>query len=429
VLAAAATVHAERLIGYVVLAPDADGESDRLRGALEPILPASLIPAVVVTLPALPVNASGKLDRAALPAPDFAVGDDYRAPRDDREAAIAAEFAAVLELDRVGRDDDFFARGGTSLHAIRLAARLTSILGVRVSIADVLGHATPAAVARLFDHVPHRAGDAAFDVVLPIRTTGSREPLFCIHPVGGLSWAFAGLARHLDPERPLYGLQSPALGGVEPVPDSIDSWADRYVAAIREIQPDGPYHLLGWSLGGVLAHAVAVRLQRRGDSVRLLAMMDSWLTVEPGSGRPMTADDLLGGLLGLDGLAATAEPDLGLDADDVIRRLAALPEPFASLPRERVARIVAAGEESLTMTERYRPDRFTGDVVYFAASRDVPADQDGAAGWRVAVDGDVRRHLVDTTHWTMASPEALAAIGRVLNEVFQEGSQHDQSIR
>ncbi|WP_336081622.1 non-ribosomal peptide synthase/polyketide synthase [Nocardia sp. SSK8] len=399
-----AGVGADRLVGYVV-PREADRDPGDLRAALAAELPGYLVPAVVLTLDEFPVNTSGKLDRAALPVPALRQAV-YRAPVTATEQAVAAAFARVLDLDRIGMDDNFFDLGGNSLTAVQLAARLSEALGVAIPVAWFFAEPTPSVIAERVAGQRDSADDA-FAVLLPLRTGGSRAPLFCVHPVGGVSWSFAGITRHLDPERPVYGLQSPALGADEPLPATIEDWADRYVAAIRSVQPEGPYHLLGWSLGGLLAHAVATRLQADGATVARLAMMDSWLGEAPTGTAAPTVGDLLGGFAG---------QDVPFDVDGLVDAAAALGGPLAGLDRARVTRIVDAAAASMRMVDDYRPRRFDGDLVYFAATVDDPTGARGAASWADAIGGTVHRHGIDATHWAMTGEPALARIAAVLDQ-------------
>ncbi|MGW6424729.1 non-ribosomal peptide synthase/polyketide synthase [Nocardia sp. NPDC055053] len=397
----------DRLVGYVVA--DSAGAHDdpaATRAALAAELPAYLVPAVVVVLDEFPVNTSGKLDRAALPRPELRQAA-YRGPVTETERAVAGEFARVLGLDRIGMDDNFFDLGGNSLTAVQLSARLGAALGIAVPVAWFFADPTPSVVVERL-RAQDDSADDAFAVLLPLRESGTGAPLFCIHPVGGVSWSFAGLTRHLDPRRPIYGLQSPALTADEPLPATIDAWTQRYVTAIREVQPEGPYHLLGWSLGGLLAHAVATRLQAEGADVAQLAMMDSWLGDEPEQTPMPTVGDLLGGLAG-DSL------DADFDADGLAAAAAELGGPLAALDRTRIARIIDAATASMSMVDTYRPDRFDGDLVYFAATVDDPTGARGAASWATAIGGDVHRYGIDATHWAMAGEAALARIATVLD--------------
>nr|WP_309138616.1 non-ribosomal peptide synthetase [Nocardia cyriacigeorgica] len=399
------------LAGYfTTVEPLTEGD---LRAALSELLPNYMVPPVLMRLAELPLTANGKVDRNALPRPEIATRE-FRAPVTELERTICAVFATVLGVAqpaRIGLDDNFFERGGNSLLATRLAAQLGHALSEQIPVVWLFSAPTPAGLVAQIEQ--HRAGrgridaDAAFEVLLPLRAGGPREPLFCVHPVGGVAWSFAGLAAHIEPDRPLYGLQSPALNSDEPQAGSIEEWAQRYVREIRAVQPEGPYHLLGWSLGGVLAHAIAVLLQDQGQHVATLAMMDSPLTIEAELSAPIPVAELLGGLLG-------DQPGAELAPDQLADHLSRLPEPFASFGIDRLTRILDSGADSLRLITRYHPRPYKGELLYFTAASDDPTGATGAATWSDAVDGTVHNHAVQTTHWRMTTDAALARIGHVL---------------
>ncbi|MGF6887852.1 amino acid adenylation domain-containing protein [Nocardia sp. GAS34] len=399
-------------VSYVLAAPGHPLDPAAVRADLTARLPRHLIPAALMMLDRVPLTPMGKVDRKALPAPVFATGD-YRPPVTADERMVCEIFAEVLGADRIGLDDNFFECGGSSLLATRVAARLSSVLGHRVPVTALFTAATPGALAAGL-----RAGriDAAgaFEVLLPIRPGGGSAPLFCVHPIGGIAWSFAGLAAHLDPDRPLYGLQSPALASDEPPPASIEDWARRYLREMRTVQPSGPYHLLGWSQGGVIAHAIAALLQAEGEQVGLLAMMDSRLVHESGAVAGPEPIELLSGLLGRSFDDAPA-PEIH-DVPQLVEYLSRLPEPFASFGADRISRVLEAAVSSLEA--EYHPVPVAGDLVYFTASQDDPTGVAGASTWTGAMLGGIRNHPVAVTHWHMTTGAALARIGAVLTETL-----------
>ncbi|MGW4241287.1 non-ribosomal peptide synthetase [Nocardia sp. NPDC004722] len=404
----------DRLVAYVV---GADGEPDKqqLQSALAAELPSYMIPSVFMPLEALPLNANGKLDRKALPEPVVAARE-FREPITAQERTVCAVFAEVLGAPRIGLDDNFFEQGGNSLTATRLANLLGHALEHRVPVMLIFTTPTPAGLIAAM--AEQDTGSAAFDVLLPLRTTGSAQPLFCIHPIGGIAWSFAGLAAHLDPDQPLYGLQSPALLGAEPLPDSIEDWARRYVKEILTIQPTGPYHLLGWSLGGVIAHAMAVQLQEDGAEVALLAMLDSHNVTGGGTAAPtpeaVPLAELLGGLFGD---AADNLPSLDSTPEQLARQLALHGEPFASFGVDRIAAAIDTAARSAQLIGSYHPRTFHGDLMYFTAAQDLSPEISGAGTWIEVIDGHIHDTHVDATHWRMTSDKALRHIARVLANV------------
>ncbi|MFC8380964.1 amino acid adenylation domain-containing protein [Nocardia sp. NPDC057272] len=400
------------LVSYVVASHGHEVDVDGLARWAAQALPTHMIPATIMVLDEVPLSHTGKLDRAALPAPELATRA-YRAPATAIEHTVAAIFADVLRLDRVGMDDHFFELGGTSLSATRLSTQLGAATAATVPVTWIFTTPTPAGVvAALRAEGADSAGiDAAFDVLLPLRAEGTGAPLFCVHPISGIAWSFSGLAAHLD--HPLYGLQSPALSSSEPLPDSIEEWALRYLKEIRAVQAEGPYHLLGWSLGGVIAHAMAVQLQEDGEEVAVLAMLDSTLSsASTAVATTVTAADLLGGFAGPD-LVDLADP---VDIHQLARTLFELSAPQAAADPSRIDRIVDAATASVALDAAYHPRRFDGTLTYFTAAHSDPTGTTGASSWSEAVTGTVDNHAVAATHWRMTEDHALTVIADTLRK-------------
>ncbi|MFF5970812.1 amino acid adenylation domain-containing protein [Streptomyces sp. NPDC012769] len=429
VLAATVTVHDDpdgtagpRLVAHVV----ADGPLDpaELRSFAAESLPGHMLPAAVVPLDALPLTASGKVDRRALPAPDFSSSPTGRAPRTPHEELLCGLFAEVLGLPApVSIDDGFFDLGGHSLLAMKLLGRIRTALGADLGIRVLFEAPTVAALARRLDPSTTTAGDtrdapsapSALDVLLPLRARGTKPPLFCVHPAAGISWVYSGLLRHLDPDRPVHGLQARGLRGGSP--SSVTEIAEDYVREIRAVQPEGPYHLLGWSFGAVVAQAMAVALQSAGQEVALLALLDG-LPADPAR---YTA------------AGTPSSPSLPSVADDPVDTLAELLVSLGHDPADRrgqdelTALLGDAADVLPDVFEQHRklmaehmPDRYRGDAVFFGATLDKPADWPYAAAWHPYVDGRVEDHRVPCTHGAMTRPEPVARIAAVLAEKLGE---------
>ncbi|WP_280381995.1 non-ribosomal peptide synthetase [Nocardia wallacei] len=246
------------------------------------------------------------------------------------------------------------------------------------------------------------------DVLLPIRPEGSAPALFCIHPSSGIAWPYLGFAEHLHPGRPIYGLQAPDLSGEAPA-GSIDAFADRYVREIRRIQPQGPYHVLGWSFGGLIAHAIAARLEAE---VGVLALLDAdTADIDGDSIELLTAGAFVstfGSAFGIDEIPATATAQ---QAADLIREHMGGVSLVDATTLERMAASYNASARTRT---GYRRPVFHGDVLYFSATVDT-SDIFGPSGWRPFVTGAITNHDLDVTHDELTAPHVLPTIARVLD--------------
>ncbi|MFG1794510.1 amino acid adenylation domain-containing protein [Nocardia sp. NPDC049149] len=349
----------------------------------------------------------------------------YRAPGTPLERTITEVFADVLAVDQVGVDDDFFDLGGNSLSATRVVNRLRTLTDSAVRVQWFFTDTTPAALsaritAALADDPDYDIdSNAALGVLLPIRTRvphdmPAAEPLFCLHPMYGLSWCYAGLARYVPASTPVFGLQSPALSEDGYLPTSLVELAGRYVAEIKAVQPVGPYRLLGWSLGGVLAHAVATQLQAAGEEIALLVMLDSHHDIDVTDLRAAVREALAELGIGADALIP-GDGDIHDLGDDALAALhATIPPGMAVLTPERVRRIYRSAVRSAELIAEHRPDVFRGRLDYFSAT----GHDNAAHSWQTFVEGRVEDRPIGVTHDQMTTPEALAEIGPMLAELL-----------
>ncbi|MEV8230337.1 amino acid adenylation domain-containing protein [Streptomyces sp. NPDC079167] len=401
----------QRLVGYIT------GRADpvAVRASLTRELPEHMVPAAVVALDAFPLSANGKLDRRALPAPVFSGGAGARRPSDAREEALTRLFAQVLDVGRVGPDDAFFDLGGTSLLAVRLVARVREELGAQLTIGSLFESPTPAALAaRLGSTGP--ASEDALDVVLRLRGGGGRPPLFAFHPAGGIAWCYAGLAARLGPEQPVYGIQARGLTGDEPLPRTLLEEASDYLRHIRAVQEHGPYRLLGWSVGGVLAHTVAVLLQEAGEEVELLALLDSF-PAEQWRERPAPEEgDALTAVLRMAGFERTHEQD----REDVLATLRRAGSPLAGIGDRALSRIVDIVPNHARMMREHRHRCYAGDLLFFTAAAPRAEDWLTREAWRAHVTGSIDNHDLDCTHPQLMQDRFLDDIAAVLSARLKE---------
>ncbi|MFD7817403.1 amino acid adenylation domain-containing protein [Streptomyces sp. NPDC059785] len=406
-----ALVRDDRLVGYVT----GDADPAAVRAALARELPEHMVPAAVVVLGTFPLSPNGKLDRRELPAPVFAGGEAARRPASPREEALTRLFAEVLEAERIGPDDAFFDLGGTSLLAVRLVTRVKEEFGCELTIGSLFEAPTPAALAARLDDAGPASGDA-LDVVLPLRSGGERPPLFAFHPAGGIAWCYAGLSARLGPDQPLYGIQARGLTDGAPLPASLQEQAADYVERIREVRPHGPYRLLGWSVGGILAHTVATLLQRDGERVDFLALLDAF-PAEQWRERPAPEEgDALTAVLRMAGFERTGERT----REDVLARLRRAGSPLAGLSDHTLSRIVDIVPNHARMMRAHEHGVYDGDVQFFTAAAPRAEDWLTREAWRPHVRGTIANHDLDCTHPQLLRDRYLDDIAAVVAARLKE---------
>ena len=452
-----------QLVAYVVPRGDAVADPGVLREHAAASLPEFMVPSAVVVLAELPLTVNGKVDRGALPAPEYAGGEGRRAPRTVHEEILAGIFAEVLGVERVGTDDSFFKLGGDSIRSIQLVSRAGQA-GLAVTPADVFTHPTVAGLAAAArpvaeaglavgddgqvppgpgneshiaqaeraestdldqenlspfaaplgaDEAVEQAADAEdfFRQLLPIRPSGRRPPLFCVHGGVGLSWPYMALAGYMGEDYPVYGIQAPGVLNAQELAGSIPELAASYLALVREVQAAGPYHIIGWSFGGLVAHEMAVQLQEQGEPVSLLVNLDSY----PDAAKHVPSGDydqvLLARLL-----EAVGHPTGGtrLTTAEAILALRAHDGPLSGITERQLSRLLDVNRNHATMLQRFTPRRFKGTMLLFAATVGQDDAQGHAATWAPYVDGQLEVHEIPCDHDDMLSVDQAELIATIV---------------
>ncbi|WP_111636587.1 non-ribosomal peptide synthetase [Marinomonas shanghaiensis] len=397
---------ARQLVAYVT---SRLGELDtvKIRSSMSELLPAHMVPVAVLQLDTMPLSANGKLDRKALPQPsEFSGAIKGRALKLGLETEIANVFSKILGVSDLNASDDFFTLGGHSILAVRLVSELRKVLKLNITVGQVMVSPTIESLALVIaNQDPTRSRDlSGFGSVLPIKE-GSGLPIFCIHPASGFAWQYAGFARYLSHTFPMIGLQSPRPDGPIAAQTNMDGVIEQHFTVLRERQPSGPYRLIGYSLGGVIAHALAVRLQAIGEEVSFLGLLDTYPPDEQDWSESVDAEIQH---------EVERERMKFMDTSEDI-----LDEQVEEAQDAMFADIVQNYADSVALLSKAKTERYRGKAVLFVADKTVPEGMDIQATWAPYVD-ELEEHHFEFAHEDILSPEALTALGPVFNQLVSE---------
>ncbi|MEH2110838.1 non-ribosomal peptide synthetase [Nostoc sp.] len=264
------------LVAYIVPNVEMQNFSSLLRKFLKEKLPEYTIPKAFVVLDSLPLTANGKVDRLALTELDSPASrlrdKTFIPPRTPTESSLAKIWAEVLNIERVGIYDNFFDLGGDSLLTVRLLKQIHKQFENELPLSTLFLNPT---IESLATALSSKADSLSWSPLVPIQPAGSSPPFFCIHPIFGVVFPYYELAQNLGKNQPFYGLQPIGLDGKTAPLTRIEDMATHYIEALRRVQPKGPYFLGGWSFGGWVAFEMAQQLQKSGEEVALLAVLDT----------------------------------------------------------------------------------------------------------------------------------------------------------
>jgi non-ribosomal peptide synthase protein (TIGR01720 family) len=373
-----------RAVAYFVPRSNSTVSIQGIRAYLRARLPEFMLPSDYVPMTDLPRTPQGAIDVDLLPAAGFThsfsrillVGDIES--HDILEFQLARIWEEVFDIRPISPDDNFFELGGDSLTALLLASRIKEKLSFDLPLAALFEGATIRDMAAM---LRKQSGAMTWSSLVPIKPHGTRPPFFCVHAAGGNVLGFVDLLHHLERQQPFYGLQSVGLDGIQEPYSRVEDMAEHYLRDIRTVQRHGPYHLGGLSFGGVVAFEMARQLRQQGESVALLALIDTWAPLFEGRllfRQILPPDDFtllthyIKGIrhfyeqcpeekLKLQGLTFSQQ------IDRVVEQMSGT-DLFGSVSREHARRVLKIHLHSARAMRDFEPQVYDGKISVFRAS-------------------------------------------------------------
>ncbi|MDB9513158.1 amino acid adenylation domain-containing protein [Kamptonema animale CS-326] len=425
----------KHLVAYLVTHQPAPTPGN-LRAFLAEQLPDYMVPSRFLLLDALPLTPTGKVDRRALPDPELAAFSElengFVAPRDTWELQLVKIWESLLNTSSIGVKESFFELGGHSLLAVSLMAEIKKQFGQQLPLTTLFQKQTIEQLATVLRR--QQQTQTAWVPLVEIQSGNGQKPFFCVHPVGGNVLCYLDLARDLGADRPFYGLQARGLDGQDRPYANIEEMAACYIEAIRTAQPRGPYCLGGWSMGGVVAFEMAIQLQRQGDEVALLALIDSWA--------PNSLTNSLSQLDETDLLLQFAKDlslglgDRSLELDSLLRSLPSSEQLNFILQQAQIAGVLPGEIEpvqfyplldvfktNLQAIQRYVPQIYSQKITLFRASESLSDGlQDPASGWHPLSTEPLELYNLPGNHYTILTKPCVEKLSAQLRHSIDRAS-------
>jgi amino acid adenylation domain-containing protein len=415
----------KRLAAYIV--SDGAVDLDDLRQFIRERVPEYMVPSGFIILDKLPLTPNGKVDFRALAEIERSRNESTARllnPRDAVELQLLRIWQDMLPSRLINIRDNIFDLGGTSILAVSLMARIERVFATRLPLAALFKAPDIERLAILLRR------QARFDSETPlveIQPRGSKPPFFCVHGAGGTVLAFTGLAAHLGPDQPFYGLQSVAANGERKPTDSIEAMAAHYIKSIRTVRPEGPYLLGGYSMGAVIAFEMAQQLMAEGGQVPLLVLIDP-PAVTDGAGRPSSDEideaEMIAGMLGEFAQVSVDDvrrqsPGERLDyALEALKSRGALPPEVGA---DRLRHHLSVYRNNVYARRNYVPKPYANRVwLLRAADSHQQKDQPMTSGWEDLARGGIEAEIIPGRHDTLTNGVAVKALAERLRELIDK---------
>jgi len=419
------TSYEARLIAYIVCSPEKVVPNTHVQDFLRQQLPEYMIPAHIIQIETLPLTLNGKLDHARLPKPGQAPSEARQErvwPRDTLELELIRLWEDLLEVRSISVRDDFFKLGGHSFLALRLMQQIERQFGQALPVITLFERPTIEHLADLLRR-PSLVRQSTY--LVPIKAAGTKPPLFFVHPVGGTVYCYLELAQALEKDQPFYGFQAAGLQGEREPLQTVKAMASCYIEAMKTLQPQGPYHLGGWSMGGVIAFEMAQQLHERGDEITQLILLDSQVPRRRLFKTVKTAELLTDFVIHLVGSslngAAQSQYSQQFGSHDatalhrelrqlryeeqlpfVMERVKTLGLVPINIGIDQFNRFFAIFCANYKAIRSYRPRPYAGGVTIFSVEEIVATSRQGAdLGWKRLAKGEIKVQTFPGDHFTL----------------------------
>ena len=419
----------KRLVAFIVPNQGQVIDTQALHTFLIERLPNYMIPSAFISKESLPLTPNGKIDRKTLSQLSVdsyqLLGKTFIAPRDTLELQLVQIWEDVLNVRPIGVRDNFFELGGHSLLAVRLMAQIGQQLNKHLPLATLFQGSTIEQLATLL----HQQTDTLpWSPLVAIQPKGEKPPLFCVHPGGGNVLCYFELAQHLGTEQPFYGLQAVGIEAGQKPKTTVEEMATFYIKALQTVQPQGPYQLVGWSFGGIVAFEMARQLQAQAQSVSFLALLDTvtpcFFSADSQQSKENEAQ-LLVELFAETNIALSPEHLRQLNPDEqlayVIKQGQQANLFSSEIKAPNIKRLLDVYQANRQAFQRYQPQLYRGKITIFPAiERQEELFPGTSKGWKKFTQEGVDIHPVPGNHSSMVRSPQVQVLAEQLKLCLEQ---------
>lgn len=393
----------DELVAYVVMNKGESFNHQLIRSYIREKLPQHMIPTFFVELKEIPVTPVGKIDRKRLPAPTVAGSKEQIVlPRNQIEEQLVHIWETLLGVSPIGITESYFDLGGNSLLAMRMFTDIEKTFN-KILPPSIIFHEDT--IEKLAKHIVSKETDLSPSLVA-IQPFGSKPPLFCIHGGGGEVLVYGGLALELGNEQPVYGLRY--TNKIDDTSLSVDSLAEKYIKELRDIQPVGPYFLLGYCFGGVIAYEMAHKLLQARQEVSLLAILNF---ANPNRQPVEMKNEFSYKKIIINNLKTLSQMPLNQRISFFIEKSQNALKLVNSKPVSIPPTVKLILSKAISI---YKPKPYPGKILLIPASKDKNYQENH--GWETTKDGRIHVHSVSTDHDNLLKEPNIELVGKYLNE-------------
>lgn len=386
----------KQVVAYAV--PNTEDKSEEnkatirasIEGYLKDSMPEYMLPSALVMLDEFPLNANGKVDLNALPAPSTRTHERtvrFEAPRDHLERSLTIIWQQLLKVEEIGVHDNFFELGGHSLLGISMFEQIKKQFDQDLSLGVLFQAPTVAELAKL---IKEGGFEQQWDNLAAVQPAGDLPPFFCVH--GDDANYF--IPRYLGKDQPFYGFFHQGEDGYDLKYKTVEDLAAHLIREMLTVRPDGPYYLGGYSFGGILAFEMAQQLQAMGKEIGMLAVFD---TAEPDEHARVLAEE-----------RTFYDPLKRAVMRPMAQRYLNSGKPLP--PKLRHFNIIDTYDKAV---EAYTAKPYNGDIVLLRA-KGTEGERD--MGWGKLVSGKVTVVEVPGDHYSIVKEPDVRLLAEKLGE-------------